>query len=100
MENSSQDSVGDIFRIGLIAMAEIAASTIDGKVSRSGMHNGSKSVGEKRAHVKIMVPFEVDYLGTAGPEFLEGIQHRLVMGKRVFRITDPEFEEISHDIQC
>jgi hypothetical protein len=80
-------------------MAEIHFSPVQIKNGRSAEYTGLEGILEKRTHMKIVVPFEIDDLDTFITQSPELFQYRQVMAERDFGVTDPEFEEVSHDEQ-
>jgi len=85
--------------VDLIAMAEIHFLPVQVKNGRTTEYTGLKGFLEKRAHMKIVAPFEIDDFDTFITQSPELFQYRQIMDERDFGITDPEFEEVAQDEQ-
>lgn len=79
----------------LVAMAEINTFPVDGDNSGASVNSCFQCFCEKRSHVEIMVPFEINNGRAAIGDFLQPVQYGEIVGKRHVFIADPEFEKIT-----
>jgi hypothetical protein len=80
-------------------MAEIHFFPIQVKNGWSAEYAGLKGFLEKRTHMKIVVPFQIDDLDLFLMQTPELFKYRQVVGEVDLGVTDPELEQVAKDEQ-
>jgi hypothetical protein len=78
-------------------MAEIYFFPIQVKNGWSAEYAGLEGFLEKRTHMKIVVPFQIDDFDLILVQSPELFKHRQVVGEGDLGVTDPELEQVAQD---
>ena len=86
--------------VHLVAMAKVDHPPFQFKHRGPFEYARLQGLFKERAHVKVVVPLEIDDFSAVHSKVLQRVQHRQIMTVRNGAVADPEFEQIAENEEC
>jgi hypothetical protein len=99
VQQQAQQPVTAVFTVYLVAVTEKKPAPLKGYDRWTGVDFGPEPPAKDVPQVKVVVAFEVYQAATGPDQRLKRINHLVELAEGVRGKTEPEVEQVAHDIQ-